>query len=91
MNITTRRILSTAAATGIVALATALPASAKPVWVEPAAPTPGWQPPEIIEVLVDDNAWEYGQIGLGALAGATAAGAAALALRRREHGLPYPA
>jgi hypothetical protein len=91
MNTTTRRILSAAAATGIVSLATAWPATAQlEEWTEPRS-APGGVETVLVELPVDDNAWEYAQVGLGALAGATAVGAAAVALRRREHGVPHPA
>lgn len=93
MNTTTQRILSSAAATAVLALATAVPAAAKPEWTEPAAGSDGGaSEPTIVtrDVFVDDDAWEYAQIGLGALAGATAVGAAAVALRRREHHAPHP-
>lgn len=97
MNCTSRRILSTAA-TGILSLATALPATAagSEVWTDPAhAPdgstsAPGGVRTEILEVPVDDHAWECAQMGLGALAGAAAVGAAAVVLRRREHHAPRP-
>lgn len=96
MNTTTRRMLSTAAATGVLSLAATVPAVAKPEWTEPAAPTNGSdaplcspppachttnEPQTVIRetVQVDDDAWEYSQIGLGAVAGATLAGAAVAA------------
>lgn len=98
MNTTTRRMISTAAAAGVLSLATAVPVAAEPVWIEPAAPTNGAtssQPETVIhEVRVDDDAWEYVQLGLGALVGVTlvgAAGAAGVALRRRAHHAPHPA
>jgi hypothetical protein len=46
------------------------------------------------QVHVDDDAWEYVQVGVGVLAGATlagAAGAAGVALRRRGQHTPHPA
>ena len=97
MNSTARRILSTAAATGLVSLATALPAPAQMEWIEPAGvpygstSAPGGGQTVIQRVPVDDDAWEYAQLGLGALAGAAAVGAALVALRRREHHAPHPA
>jgi hypothetical protein len=109
MNTTIRRILSTAATVGVLSLATAWPGVAKPEWTEPAAPSDGssaplCSPPPACyptgeprtvtrEVQVDDEAWEYVQIGLGALAGASVAGAAAaagVALRRRGQHAPRP-
>lgn len=94
MNTNTRRTLCTGAAAGLISMAVAMPAAAKPEWTEPAAPADGSDTSEsttlIREVLVDDGAWEYLQIGLGAAAGAAVAGAASVALRRREHS-PRPA
>lgn len=97
MNTTTnRRVLAAAAAAGILSLIVAAPASAKPEWNEPAAVPVGTSPtpaPEIQirEVLVDDDAWEYAQLGLGAAVGAAAVGAAVIAVRRREQRAPHPA
>ena len=93
MNIITRRIVSAVAATGVLALATAVPAAAKPEWTEPAGAVNGTTQPRVVihEVSVDDDAWEYLQIGVGALAGVTVAGAAAVALRRRENSATSPA
>ena len=93
MNTATRRLLSAGAATGVLALATAAPAAAKPEWTEPAGAVNGTSQPRVVihEVSVDDDAWEYVQIGLGALAGVTVAGTAAVALRRREHLAARPA
>ena len=109
MNTTIRRILTTAAATGVLSLATAVPGVAKPEWTEPAASSDGsssplCSPPPACyptgetrtvtrEVQVDDDAWEYVQLGLGALAGAAVAGTAAaagVALRRRGQHAPHP-
>ena len=105
---TTRRILSAAAATGVLSLASAVPSVAKPDWTEPAAPSDGSTPlcspppachttdePRTVtrEVHVDDDAWEYVQMGLGALVGATlagAAGAAGVAMRHRGQHAPHP-
>lgn len=94
MNTTTRRILSAAAATGVLSLATAMPATAKP---DPGFPGSSGESTTsdsgtktvIREVLVDDDALEYLQIGLGALAGMAAAGAAAVTVRRRGHHAPH--
>jgi hypothetical protein len=95
MNTPTRRILSTAAATGVLSLAATVPAVAKPEWTEPAAPANGSTTSEpttgIREVFVDDDSWEYVQIGLGALAGASLVGVAAVALRRHDQHAPHPA
>ena len=98
MNITIKRTLAATAAGGLLTLATAVPAAAKPEWTEPAAALNGTTTTvsgptltEIREVFVDDDAWEITQVGLGALAGATLVGAAAAALRRREHHAPHPA
>lgn len=78
----TRRIASTAAAVGLVSLATAVPAAAitdpgPPVSQGPTAPAR--------EVVVHDaGGIEYVQIGLGAAGGLALAGAAAaLGSRRR--------
>lgn len=89
MNTTTRRILAAGAATGAFTLATAVPAAAKPEWTEHAAVVGATtSEPRVVtrEVFVDDDAWEYLQIGIGALAGVTFAGAAAAAIRRRGEG-----
>jgi len=94
MNTITRRILSAGAATGILTLAATVPAAAKPEWTEPAAVLDGTtgEPRVVVrEVFVDDDAWPYLEVGLGALAGVTVAGAGAVALRRREHPTPRPA
>lgn len=94
MNTTARRILSSGAAAGLLSVAIAVPAAAKPEWTEPAAASGGSTTSEstavIRKVFVDDDAWEYLQIGLGAVAGATVVGAAAVALRRREPRAPHP-
>jgi hypothetical protein len=45
----------------------------------------------IREVAVDDDALEYLQIGLGALAGVVVAGGAVLGMRRLGHRAPHPA
>jgi hypothetical protein len=98
MNTTVKRTLAATAAGGVLTLATAMPAEAKDDWTEPAsAPAgssvsvPGPSTTEIREVFVDDDAWEMVQLGLGVLAGATVVGAAAVAIRRREHHAPHPA
>jgi hypothetical protein len=91
MNTTTRTMLSTTAAAGILSLAAVSPASAEPDWGVPGSSgtSPG-QPTEI-RVFVDDNSLEYLQIGLAALAGMAVAGAAAVGVRRHEHRAPHPA
>jgi hypothetical protein len=97
MNTITKRTLAATAAGGLLTLATAVPASAKPVWTEPEGRTGGGTVEgtstitEIREVLVDDDAWELAQVGLGAVAGATLVGAVAVTLRRRQHHAPHPA
>ena len=97
MNRTTtiRRIASTAGTAGLISLGTFVPASAVP---DPGFPgstgDPGHSQTEqsgVRQVFIDDNALEYVQIGLGALAGVTLAGAAAFGLRRMERHAPHPA
>jgi hypothetical protein len=93
MDLTTtiRRIASTVAATGLLSLATALPAAAIP---DPGKPVPtGDQASQgstsiVREVVVheDDNAFEYVQVGLGAAGGMALAGVAAAVLVARRHG-----
>jgi hypothetical protein len=91
MNTTTRRILSTAAAAGVLSIATALPASAEPDWGSPGSTGDPGMPVQTRDVPIDDNAVEYVQIGLGALAGMVVAGAAAVTVRRFGHDAPHPA
>lgn len=96
MNTTTRRILSAAAATGVLSIATALPAEAEPDagWdgnIGGTSASDGGTQTVIREVVVDDDALEYLQIGLGALAGMAVAGAAAVTVRRFGHHAPHPA
>jgi hypothetical protein len=94
--ITTRRIASTAAAIGVLSLATAMPAAAIP---DPGTPRPTGAPASpsstgiVREVVVheDDDALEYVQIGLGAFGGVFVAGAAAVALGARRHGTRHAA
>ena len=95
LSTTTRRALSTAAAAGVISLAAAVPATAAP---DPGFPGSTGDPGQAQtgdsgtrQVLVDDNALEYVQIGLGALAGMTLAGAAAFGVRRVERHAPHPA
>jgi hypothetical protein len=86
---TTRRIASTVAATGVLSLATALPAAAIPdpgPPVSPGGPTTQGSSSIVREVVhEDDNAVEYLQIGLGAAGGLVLAGVAAAALGARRH------
>lgn len=93
---TTRRILATAAAAGVLSVATALPAGAEPDPGYPgstgvSATTQDGPQTVIRQVLVDDNALEYLQLGLGALAGIGVAGAAMAGVRRVGHRAPHPA
>lgn len=90
---TTRRIVSTAVAAGVISLATVMPAAAEP---EPGFPgssgDPGQAPAsttEIREVFIDDGALEYLQIGLGALVGMGLAGVAAVGARRVTRHTPH--
>lgn len=97
MNTTTRTILSTTAAAGVLSLATVAPAFAEPDWGTPGSSgatienTDQGAQTVIREVLVDDNSLEFLQIGLAALAGVAVAGAAAAGVRRREHQAAHPA
>jgi hypothetical protein len=85
---TTRRIASTVAATGVLSLATALPAAAIP---DPGPPFPNGasnieRSTTVREVVhEDDNAIEYLQIGVGAAGGLVLAGVAAAAFGARRH------
>lgn len=97
MRTTTRTILSTTAAAGVLSLAAVAPASAEPDWGTPGSrgttieDTGQGSQTVIREVLVDDNSLEYLQIGLAALAGVAVAGAAAAGVRRHEHHAAHPA
>ncbi|QZY30385.1 hypothetical protein [Nocardioides coralli] len=92
MNTTARRIFSTTAVTAVLSIATAVPASAEPDWGVPGSTGGGGATTtQVREVPIDDNALEYLQIGLGALAGMAVAGAAAVSVRRFGHHAPHPA
>lgn len=91
----TPRLRRWAAATtlsGIAAVTLAAPASAR---LDEGMPTPSAPTGTIVrevDVPVDDNALEYLQIGIAALAGMVVSGAgAAVVGRRRLRGHPQPA
>ena len=97
MNTTTRTILSTTAAAGVLSLVAIAPVAAEPDWGTPGSSGTTIENSDqgsqtvIREVLVDDNSLELFQIGLAALAGVAVAGAAAAGVRRREHHATHPA
>lgn len=82
----TRRSLAALAAGGVLALGTALPATA----VLLPDPIGSGSSSRVVEVPVpfDDNALEFIQIGLGALGGVALAGAGAAVMRTRRHHHP---
>jgi hypothetical protein len=92
---TLRRGASALGVAGLLALALAAPASARQdkgtgslhddVTIAPTNPVP------TRIVLTDDDALEYLQVGVGALAGMALAGGAAVAVGRRHRTHPTPA
>lgn len=83
MTTTTRRILSTLAAVGLLCLGTAGPAAAEH--------EPGSGPPSSTrEGYVSDDELEPLRTGMGAVLVTALAGTAALAIRRRRHLVPSP-
>ncbi len=91
-----RRGATALAASGLVALTLASPASARPddgrmeykgQLARPVPVGPASRPP----IAVDDNAVEYFQIGAGLLAGVALAGAGAAAASRVRRSHPHPA
>lgn len=93
-----RRWAGALGATGLLTLALAAPASARPDpgtgglherTGQPEATT--FEVPPPILIPVDDNAVEYLQLGAGILAGIALAGAGAVAASRYRHAHPHAA
>lgn len=92
--LTIRNAAATIAVSGFTLMALSIPATAIPDPGEPVGQGSTGTTTTIheIEVPVDDNSVEYGQIALGAAAGMALVGTgAAVAASRRRHRQPQPA